>query len=208
VVDSRPERDDERELMEAMLVAVGELGYPEASVQGAVDRAGLTRARFYRCFRNKADCFSRAYEKEADRLSDEILSACQPGAAWPSGMRAGLAVLLRLAGENPVRARALLIEGPHAGEGTAAKYDEVVKRLSHAVDSARHGLETQHLPPPLTARFIVATVESTICEWLLGDRASDAMSLLPGLVHFSVLYFFGEETARRALEASSGSRPD
>jgi AcrR family transcriptional regulator len=185
-----------------MLLAVGELGFFDASVEDALVRTELTRARFYECFRNKADCFARAYAMEAESLCRDVLTAAHSRDDWVSGVRAALAELLRFVGESPARARALLIEGQHAGCPTAAKYDEVVERLSHAVDSARHGVGAQHSPPPLTARFIVATIESTICGWLIGESASDAMSLLPGLVHFSVLYFFGEEAALRALDAT------
>jgi AcrR family transcriptional regulator len=188
--------------MQAMLVAVGELGFVESSVQDAVDRTDLSRTRFYECFRSKDDCFDRAYRSEAGRLCGEILSAAHSETDWTSGVRAGIARLLRFAAENPARARALLIEGPHACGATSSTYDEVVERLSHAIDSARHGVGTQHAPPPLTARFIVATIESTVCGWLIGDSTLDAMSLLPGLVHFSVLYYLGEEAALRALDAT------
>jgi AcrR family transcriptional regulator len=187
-------------MMEAMLLAVGELGFANASVQDAIDHTDLTRKRFYRCFANKAECFARAYELEAERLSRTILSAAHSTGDWVGGLRAGLSELLRFVAETPLTARALLVEGPQACGPSSSKYHQVVERLSHAVDSARHGDGTQHDPPPLTASFIVATIESTVCGWLLGDSASDAMSLLPGLVHFSVLYYLGEEAALRALE--------
>jgi hypothetical protein len=139
---------------------------------------------------------------EAERLCQEVLSAARAQEDWVDGLRAGLARLLRFVEENPNRAKALLIDGTQGRGPTTAKYDEVVKRLSHAVDSARHGVGTQHSPPPLTARFIVATIEATVREWLLGDSASDAISLLPGLVFVSVLYYRGEEVALRELDAT------
>jgi hypothetical protein len=52
----------------------------------------------------------------------------------------------------------------------------------------------------LTAEFIVATIESTICTWLIGGSTSNIMSLLPGLVHFSVLFYLGEEAALQAMD--------
>jgi AcrR family transcriptional regulator len=186
--------------MEAMLLAVGGLGFARTSVQDAIDLTDLSRKRFYECFSNKADCFARAYELEADRLCHRLLSAAHSAGDWVGGLRAGLAELLHFVADRPLPARALLIEGPQACGPTSSKYDEVAERLSHAVDSARHGDGTQHNPPPLTASFIVAAIESAVCGSLLADSAADAMSLLPGLVHFSVLYYLGEEAALRALE--------
>jgi AcrR family transcriptional regulator len=187
-------------MMEAMLLAVGEHGFVNTSVQDALDLTDLSRARFYECFRNKADCFAQAYETEAERLCRQVLFAAHSQTDWTSGLRAGLAALLRFVAEKPARARALLIEGLFACGPTSAKYDEVVERLSHAVDSVRHGVGTQHSPPPLTAEFIVATIESTIRTWLIGDSTSNVMSLLPGLVHFSVLFYLGEEAALQAFD--------
>ena len=187
-------------MMEAMLIAVGERGLANTSVEDALDLTDLSRTRFYECFRNKADCFAQAFETEAERLCREILSAGHSHTDWTCGLRAALARLLRFVAEKPARARALLIEGQFAGGPISVKYDEVVERLSRAVDSARHGVGTQHSPPPLTAEFIVATIEFTICTWLIGDSTSNVMSLLPGLVHFSVLFYLGEEAALQAMD--------
>jgi AcrR family transcriptional regulator len=185
--------------MEAMLVAVGRLGLERTAVQDALDLTRHSRARFYELFDNKADCFARAHDAEAERLCGEILAAARAEAEWARGVREGLRLLLRFVGASPPRARALLIEGRHAHGRTATKHEEVVGRLSQAVDSARRAVGTQHTPPPSTAKFMVAAVESAVCRWLGEGSGSDAISLLPGLVHFSVLYYFGEETALRAL---------
>jgi AcrR family transcriptional regulator len=200
--DARTDADDERRMMGAMLIAVGDLGFSGATVQDALDLTDVSRKRFYERFSNKGDCFARAYDIEAEALCRRILSAAHSAGGWVDGLRAGVSELLRFVADKPAAARALLIEGQHARGPTSSKYDEVAERLSHAIDSARHRVGTQHAPPPLTARFIVATIESTVSGWLLGDTASDAMSLLPGLVHFSVLYYLGEEAALRALDGT------
>jgi AcrR family transcriptional regulator len=185
--------------MRALLLAVGERGYAKASVQDALDRTGVPRSVFYRHFENKADCFARAYEFEAERLQDEVAAAGERS-GWIAGLRAALSRLLGYLSEEPTLARALLIEGRGAGGPTLARYEVVVERLSHAVDSARREVGSQASPPPLTGRLIVAAIEAGAMAWLLDEQASDPLSLLPGLLHFSALYYFGEGTALEAFD--------
>lgn len=198
---SRPEEDDEPRIAEAMLLAVGEKGFAEASVQDSLDRSGVPRSRFYVHFANKEDCFARAYRVAAGKLCDEILAAAGRAEGWPARYRAGVAELLGFVSAEPLMARALLVEPHAAGPAVAATYEGAVKRLTAAVDTARHQVDT-HSPPPLTARFVVATVEFTVREGLTGGKGDPCISLLPELVHFAVLYFFGEDAAQRAFEGA------
>jgi AcrR family transcriptional regulator len=199
---SRPEGgDDEAEIAAAMLLAAGERGYLAASVQDAIDRSGLSRSRFYAYFANKEECFGRGCETAAMELCERILEAAAGEEAWPAAYRAGVTRLLRFVADEPLRARALMIEAPAAGGPASIAYERAVGRLTFAIDSARTPLDT-HAPPPLTARFIVATVESTVREWLTAGKGSTCMSLLPELVHVAVLYYFGEEAAQEAFEGA------
>lgn len=198
VVHSRPGGDDERRMLEAMLLAVGDLGFANVSVQDVIARAGTSRSAFYRHFRNKEECFARGYAMEAELLCENMLRAACSRAGWPNRLRVALAELLRFATDQPVLARALLIEAHVARGPVLVTFEKVVERLTHAVDSARNE-DSQHSPPPLTAEFIIATVQYSIQEWLRGDRREDGMTLLPGLVHFGVLYYFGEAAAQNTL---------
>ncbi len=184
-----------------MLIAVGELGYENATVQDAIDRTGLSRNAFYRHFKNKEECFEAAHREEADRLFSALRAAGYSEACWIDGLRAALRVLLGYVAESPTPARAILIE-VHSARGAALdRYKEIIDALTHDIDLVRREVgSSHHSPPPLTARFVVATVESTIGACLTADIGRSAPSLLPGLVHFVVLYYLGEDAAESAME--------
>jgi AcrR family transcriptional regulator len=196
---SHSEGGDESEIATAMLLVVGEKGYVSATVRDAVERSGVSRSTFYRHFANKEDCFGRAYEIAARRLCDCILAAAAEETGWPAQFRAGLEVLLRYVDAYPLSARALLV-GPHeAGGAATTAYEKAVRRLTLAIDRARSPIDT-HAPPPLTARFVAATVEFTVREWLIDDKGGTCISRLPELVHVAMLFYFGLEAAQEAIE--------
>lgn len=194
---------DDRMILAAMLHAVGERGYDNASVQDAVDRAGLSRSTFYRHFKSKEECFALAYGQAAERLLEAMRSAGHAEATWVEGLRAALAELLGFVAERRWLAKALIGEVHAAGGAALAKYEEIVGSLAQEVDLARREPGASHYsPPPLTARFVVATVEFTVCSWLASDSGVSAFSLLPDMVHSTVLYYLGADAARAAFEAS------
>jgi len=93
-----------------MLLTVGEKGYVKATVREVSERSRITQDTFYRRFGSKDACFARAYEETADRLASQVLGACREAPSWREGFRAGLAELLRVVAEQPLLAKALLIE--------------------------------------------------------------------------------------------------
>ncbi|MFP5387916.1 MAG: TetR/AcrR family transcriptional regulator, partial [Thermoleophilia bacterium] len=121
-----------------MLLSVGSRGYDKAAVQEVLDRSGISRDRFQRRFGGKEACFAEAYEMAADRLCAEVLEAGREAESWRAGFRAALARLLRTVAEQPLLAKALLIEVRAARGQAWAKHQQMVERFARAVDSARH----------------------------------------------------------------------
>lgn len=199
----------ERGVHEAMLIAVGALGYEKASVQEIVDRTGVSRDQFHRLFGSKDECFAQAYEAAADRLVEDLLEAGRAGVSWRLGFRAALAELLRFVAEQPLLAKALLIEVRAARGQAWAKHQQSVERLIAAIDTAR--LEPEALPSTsaMTAGFMIGAIEESISLEIGAGRAAEVERLLPDLSHLVALNFFGEEEAwlelRSASSANSGS---
>jgi AcrR family transcriptional regulator len=180
---------------EAMLLTVGERGYAAAGMQEVAARAGLTYDRLHRRCGGKEECFARAYEEAAERLGEELLEACRGAASWREGFRAGLARLLRFVAERPALAKALLVE-PKAARGLAwAKHQEVVERLTAALDTARHEPGARPTATAMTAGFMVGAIEESLCIELAAGRGAQVEWLLPDLMHLAMLQLFGEEAA-------------
>jgi AcrR family transcriptional regulator len=190
-----PERATDEGALEAMLLSVGSRGYEKASVQEVLERSGISRERFQRRFASKEACFAQAYEMAADRLCAEVLEAARGAATWRAGFRAALSHLLRTVAEQPLMAKALLIEVRAARGQAWAKHQETIERFARAVDSARGEAGARITTTPLTAQFVVGAVEEAICAEIGAGRAATVERLLPDLCHLAVLNYFGEDEA-------------
>lgn len=84
-------------------------GYPDASVGRVVERAGVSRATFYRHFVSREGCFLAAYREIATRLGEGLRGACL---ARPPDERLPVALdaLLSAFAAHPAAARMLLVE--------------------------------------------------------------------------------------------------
>lgn len=190
-----PERTSDEGALEAMLLSVGAKGYDKATVQEVLERSGVSRDRFQRRFGGKEACFARAYEMAADRICAEVLEAGREAKGWRAGFRAALAELLRTVSEQPLLAKALLIEVRAARGQAWAKHQQLIERFAHSVDSARQERGARPTVTPLTAQFVVGAIEETLATEIAAGRAATVERLLPDLAHLAVLNYFGEDEA-------------
>lgn len=177
-----------------MLLSVGARGYDKATVQEVLERSGMSRDRFQRRFGGKEGCFAEGYEMAAERLCAEVLEAGRGAASWRAGFRAALARLLRTVAEQPLLAKALLIEVRSARSRAWDKHQQLVERFAAAIDSARK--EAGASPSTaLTAQFVVGAIEESIVAEIGAGRTATVERLLPDLAHLTVLNYFGEDEA-------------
>jgi AcrR family transcriptional regulator len=190
-----PQRAADEGVLEAMLLSVGARGYEKASVQEVLERSGVSRERFQRRFGDKEACFAEAYAAAADRLGEEVLAAGREAAGWAAGFRAALAHLLRTFAEQPLLAKALLIEARAARGAAWDKHQATIERLAAAIDTARRDPSARPTTTSFTAQFVVGAVEEAICVEIGAGRTAKVECLLPGLTHLAVLNYFGEDQA-------------
>jgi AcrR family transcriptional regulator len=181
--------------LEAMLLTVGARGYEKATVQEVLERSGISRDRFQRRFGGKEACFAEAYEMAAERICAEALEACHGAESWRAGFRASLAALLRAVAEQPLTARALLIEVRAARGRAWDKHQQLVERFAAAVDMARLEPGARPGATALTAQFVIGAIEEAICAEIGAGRTAKVERLLPDLAHLAVLQYFGEDEA-------------
>lgn len=185
-----------------MLLTAGALGYEKATVQEISERSGISRDQFHRRFGSKDECFARAYEEAANRLCEDLLGAGRAADSWRLGLRAALAELLRTVAEQPLLARALLIEVRAARGGAWTTHQRVIERLIAALDGAREDPDVLPSASPTTAGFMVGAIEESIALEIGAGRAGEVERLLPDLSHLVVLNYFGEDEAWLELRSS------
>jgi len=199
---TRGKRRSRERLLKAMLLVSGELGYERASVQDVIERARASRATFYGYFADKEDCFDSAYREASEWLYQRLEAVAKRQPSWKEGLRAALAELLEFCANQPALARALFIEALAAGGDAMAQHDLLMERLSRAVDGARREIPSRQAPPPVTAAFMVGAIEQLVRSKLLSDEPETAPELLPGILHFVVMQFYGEDAAWEELTAA------
>ncbi len=189
-------------LLEAVLLASGERGYEQIAVRDVLDRAEVSRATFYKYFSDKEDCFVQAHGDACDWLYRRLTSVARRQPSWREGLRAALAELLEFCANQPPVAKALLVEVHAAGPRAMAQRDDLMERLSRALDSARREIPTRQAPPPMTSTFMVGAIETLVSAKLMDDAAAEAPDLLPGLLYFVVRQFYGEQAAWEEMTAA------
>ena len=188
-----PDRGADDAVLETMLLTVGELGYAKTTVREVAERARITQDRFHRRFESKEACFARAYEAAAERLAGQVLAACEEAPGWREGFRAGLTELLRTVAEQPLLARALLLEVRAARGEAWEAHQRQVERLTAALDTARSEPGARAGSNPMTAGFIAGAIEESLSIELAAGRAEAVPFLLDDLTRLAFLQLFGEE---------------
>lgn len=191
--------DPRQRILEAMLLTCGELGYREVSVQDVIDRYGGYRLQFYRHFASKGECYAVAYEEEIERLCSLLFEAARAKPSWRAGLRAGLRTLAAYVVERPTMAKGLLVEVHVAGGPALIKRLEVFERLTRAIDGARRETESRHSPPPVTATFMVGTIEATVTSALIKGDPQRFANAVPELARLVVAAYFDDEAAEQDM---------
>jgi AcrR family transcriptional regulator len=192
-------------MREAILLVAGAQGYEAATLQEVASRANVTRAQFQRHFSGREECFAAAYEEAADDLVERLLEAGREAPAWRLGFRAALAELLRFVAEQPLLAKALLLEVRAARGEAWATHQRLVDRLVKAIDSAREQPGALRSASPMTAGFMIGAIEESIALEIGAGRAAEAEHLLPDLAHLVVLNYFGEDEAWLELRSENSA---
>jgi AcrR family transcriptional regulator len=199
---SHGRRAPRERILEAMLLTSGEMGYEQVAVRHVIERAQTSRATFYKHFEDREDCFAQAYGDAGEWLYRRLIGAARRQPTWREGLRAGLAELLEFCANQPVIAKALLVEVHAAGERPLAQRRELMERLSRALDSARHEIPSRQAPPPVTSDFIVGAIDTLLAAKLLDGDGERAPEMLPGLLHFVVMQYLGESAAWEEMTAA------
>jgi AcrR family transcriptional regulator len=180
---TRRRAQQRRAAMEAMLLLSGEIGYRRTTVRRVLKRSGGHTVQFYVQFRNRQSCFAAAHEREADRLAAILLDAGARQPTFSEGLHAALTELVGYVAAQPVVARAILEEVYVAGGAAQVKHQQILERLSCAIDgTCRETSESRHTPPPLTAGFMVGAIEGLVRAKLAAGEAEQLPQALPELM--------------------------
>jgi hypothetical protein len=117
-------------------------------------------------------------------------------------LRAGLRALLEALDSEPVVGRALIVEVHAAGPEALEKRAETMKRIADFIDLARAAPGGSESPPQIAPEGIVAGIHAIVHARLATGATEGFRELLPELMFFAVLPYFGSDAAEAEMQAA------
>jgi AcrR family transcriptional regulator len=161
-------------------------------VRDVAERARITENRFHARFGSKEACFARAYSEAAESLPRRLLEAVATPAAGATPSARAWRELLRFVAEQPLTAKALLLEVRAARGDAWARHQRQSSACTAALDTARD--EPGAVPgQPDDRRFHRRRDRGIARDRDRRRRGDRVENLLGDLTRLAFLQFFGEE---------------
>jgi AcrR family transcriptional regulator len=186
-------------MLAAAMEVVGERGFGGMSVARVTSRAGVSRRTFYDLFEDREDCFLSVFDDAVAQLAAVARETARGAEPWLERVRAGLAGVLVLFGDEPVFGALLVVDALGAGPRVLARRAAVLASLSEFIDEGRSTSRTGREAPPLTAEGVVGAVLSVIHARMLESDPRPPIELLNSLMAMIVLPYLGHGAAAREL---------
>lgn len=176
-------QNQQERLIAGAIAAVSERGFQETTVTDISAAAGVSRRTFYSYFQTKEECFLAAFDLFEAHLFAAIAAAA--GRSWTERVRARIAALLALLGENPDLARFAVVAPPAAGGAVMERNRSLLERLVEALAAGaprgRGFAEPTEVEREAIAGALAAVLSSKVrdgSDELLADAAPDLVELV------------------------------
>jgi AcrR family transcriptional regulator len=160
-------------ILRAMLELVGDRGYAATSVPDVVTAARVSRSGFYALFEDKTDCFLALIDELAEQLLRALFDLRETD-DWDAALERGVDVYLSFWREQPLFARAYLVELHAAGEQAVAHRERQLKRFEALFDAlanwARERDPSLGLVNPLATNLLVGGITEIVAREVRAGR--------------------------------------
>jgi AcrR family transcriptional regulator len=163
-------------LLEAVIDVAARVGYAQMAVADVIAVANVSRKTFYEHFRDKEDCFLAAYDFVADRVLDKLVSESSDHRAGAPRRRAQVTRFLQALADDPLVARAFVVDVLGAGPRTLRRREVVNARFGDAILGSA--------VDPVLSKAIIGGVNTVCGAMLLDGRAAELPGLADVLVGF------------------------
>jgi AcrR family transcriptional regulator len=191
--------------------ATGELiakrGYADVTVELIVKRARVSFKTFYKHYANKGEAFVDLYDRALSATIvriDEVLKDVD--ATWPEQVAIVVRTCFEAIREEPLIARACLVEGPTAGPEILGRFEEVAKAIVPLLRRGRDfNPEARNLPDTLEDTLAGAVLWSAYQRLILSE-VDRIEALIPETIELVLRPYIGEADAAK-VAASLGEAP-
>lgn len=199
----RPDPDPfEDPIATAIVDVVVERGYAAATVEEAIERAGISRAEFDRRFAGKEDCVLKVYEAFIAHFEHAVQDAYDGQMGWRDSLRAAAYAASEWMAEHPNQMRFGAVEVLAAeSEMIRVRREEVAQFCLGLVDLGRAEAPDPDAVPESAAVMVIGSVLQTLTNRLEKHGEVDPVGATPEMMYQAVRPYLGEEMAREELTA-------
>jgi AcrR family transcriptional regulator len=176
---------------------VAERGYATATVSDIVRRARVSRTTFYELYDSKESCFADACRHGFAVLEERLVTAAAAASSdgWLGEVRAAVRTYLTTLAEEPLFARAFLVEVQAGGDATLQVRDEAQKRLADrfgaSIARARQERPKLAEPPEGALLLLAAGADQLAGAYVRAGRAASLGELEPVLMYSAEALLLG-----------------
>jgi AcrR family transcriptional regulator len=198
-------------LMAALAEEVAAAGYAAATIAGISRRAGVSPRTFYEHFDGKEDCLFAAYDAFVEILLARMGAEVTPDSDWHEFITSALNGYLGALEDDPVAARAFLIEMDAAGPGARRRRRRAYEQFAELI-KVRHAVirRRDSSLAPLPDRVYLALahgVRELVCDALEASSRPRLTELGTDLLFWITATIRGAAGAYEELdEDASGHR--
>lgn len=187
-------------ILSATFDICSERGASNVTVAHVAERSGVSRRTFYEQFSDRNGCLSAAFEQALKHASERVLPAYEAEEGWREKIRAGLLALLVFLDEERPIGKLLIVEPFGGGTATLERRNEVVGKLTQALEQGRGESKAPQTIPPLTEEGLLGGVLTVLHSRLAETRHEPLIELTNPLMSTIVLPYLGSAAARRELQ--------
>lgn len=188
--------DQRHRILRATTELIAKRGYHATTVELIIRRAKVGYGTFYKNFESKEEAFLALIDAAAERTLATIgeVFEAEPG-EWPQKVAAALRLLFELIADEPVIARACLVESLSATPALVARYEAMLRRFVPMMRPGRDfNPRGQGLPASLEDT-LAGGVLWIAYQRLVRGEAELLSALLPEALEFVLTPYLGEEHA-------------
>jgi AcrR family transcriptional regulator len=163
------------------------------------EQARTRRSHFERCFAGKEDCFLSVHDEVAAEFCQRVIAAFEAPTSWHDRIWAAGWSAMRFLGEDPSRARFLVVEVNGSGSGAQARRDRVLQQIADFLDRGREELEKPEKVSRCTAEIVAGAIYGTVLARVEAGCVERGEDFLPELVYMAVMPYLGSRAAEDEL---------
>jgi AcrR family transcriptional regulator len=199
--------DQRQRILRATGELVAKRGYGAVSVELIVKRAHVSFKTFYKHFANKEACYLELFDSTMARSGEQIDAAVAANseAPWAQQVVAAVRALFGVFLDDPLIARATIVEGPTVGPIMVDRYEAAMTALSPLLRLGREGNPAATDLPETLEDTLAGGVLWSAYQRLIVGEVERIETLLPEAIEFLLRPYLGDaEAAKWAKQSIDG----